>query len=265
MKTLGIIIAALGQVARSEITMMPAIDTAAANFGQTGCPVCLRTGNVFCSNRPYYNHYDAGTSTKVCCKDLTAANCATAVNTGDVVKDGFDCISMSTWGQQGILACPQMGGDVKKVCSPTDTSGSSNIVTFANKNSPEVTKQIKDLPKDEKCTFVIKAECDAPGFTINEPTLENVLQVHYMEWDPLLTNMDLLNNQFPLRSVKPIDVLNQENFPPGELPWLREKTYPETYNSIQSRLVPAKLVINDIANTQAKYNQYNIDLLSYNS
>lgn len=67
-----------------------------------------------------------------------------------------------------------------------------------------------------------------------------------MEWDPLLTGLDSTFTDYPLKATDPVDVLNQDQFYGGELPWLKQDLTPTLMTGKVSRKFPAALIFDQI-------------------
>jgi hypothetical protein len=70
----------------------------------------------------------------------------------------------------------------------------SNVYTFADKSASALTKAISSMSDtvNDKCTYIIKTTCDAPGFSIPSSlsSLTTDLQIGYVEYDPIYTTVD---------------------------------------------------------------------------
>jgi len=150
------------QLFQSEVNSIRMLDASTTVAG-VECPVCIRTGNVFCTTVPY-GHADnvyTAPAENMCCTALDSTNCPTAYDSSSgtaVLKSTLTCSSSYTSKDLAVAMCPQK----VSICG----GGASNVHTFASKDSTEVSATVSTFAAKEKCTFLIKATCDAPGFSI---------------------------------------------------------------------------------------------------
>lgn len=67
-----------------------------------------------------------------------------------------------------------------------------------------------------------------------------------MEWDPLLTTLDSTNTDYPLIATDPVDILNQNQYYGGELPWFKLDLTPTMMSNKVSDKYPAALLFDQI-------------------
>ena len=128
MKVMLTVILAIAFVA-AEVPSLPHVSPLTG----LGCPLCVRTGNIYCSNAAFYSHVLWSTVTEeMCCSSLAKADCPSYFDASDNPKTTLNCISTATFKQQSILACPQD----KAVCGGQTT----NIETFKDKSAPAVSR-----------------------------------------------------------------------------------------------------------------------------
>ena len=156
------------------------------------CPVCIRTGNIFCSTAPFGHAdtvYDAPNE-NMCCTALDETNCAGAYDSSSgtaVFKSTLTCSSSFSSKDLAVAMCPQKA----TICGgATQIHTFTSISTASGSATPAVTVAVANtFAAKDKCTYLIKTTKGAPGFSITASNLQNVLEVHYMEYDPLLVTM----------------------------------------------------------------------------
>ena len=91
-----------------------------------GCPLCIRTGNFFCSNGAPFFHgdYAATVTVSMCCTAVTSTDCPDAYDSSSVRLTSVYCIDTSSYKETAVLACPQD----KTKCGNV----ASNVITFAS-------------------------------------------------------------------------------------------------------------------------------------
>lgn len=71
------------------------------------CPVCIRTGNIFCTNALYLHANDVYSVTyeNYCCTALDTINCPNAYS-GGVLKTTLTCSSSISSKDLAVASCP---------------------------------------------------------------------------------------------------------------------------------------------------------------
>ena len=84
----------------------------------------------------------------------------------------------------------------------------SPVYTFNQRATPPTANQVvtilsNTLTKDEKCTYVVKATCGAPGFIMKDLKAKGNFVINYVEYDKELVgsaNMENGQTDYPNKS-----------------------------------------------------------------
>ena len=146
------------------------------------CFTCIRSGFEHCSKSGMYKSGSAADLTAMsmtCCdpaaKPFTNLNCANGyTSVAGVKQDSAVCTSDYVALDYSLVACPQ---DNAKC-------GNSNFLQFENKSAIKQTVTLTGLTHTEKCSWLIKASKDAPGFKIKSTSTmsDSALDLHYIEY-----------------------------------------------------------------------------------
>ena len=125
-----------------------------------GCHQCIRNGHAFITTQDWYEKLESGVATSgVCCELPLSADCsvydaaeANLVQTGNKIStDDFSSPDLA------LTGCPQK----KDVC------GSQFQFDFEDTSATEEEISMSSFTDKDSCTYLIKAECGAPGFWID--------------------------------------------------------------------------------------------------
>ena len=103
------------------------------------------------------------------------------------------------------------------------------MFTFADKNVLKTDVTITDLTNAEKCTYVVKASADAPGFRLKSQSVDikSFVEINYIEYDNSafrLTASGLTNfiDGTKTASMPTAQLYTKNTFKGGELPFFSQ-------------------------------------------
>ena len=163
-----------------------------------GCHECIRNGWVFATTLDWYSVIENGSDNYqgFCCETF-GADCLDAYDAdAAAVADGYKLSSQFTSRDLALAACPMK----ESICGPDKM--------FSYTSSSQAGDTINLLgtwTKQDSCTWLFKAECDAPGFFIDASSTKDDSKfiLHYLEYDTHDSIGITLNddNEFPIDST----------------------------------------------------------------
>ena len=141
------------------------------------CHECIRSGFVY--NVPSDQLMglipSGGEYGGECCQDMTdTSNCATSIASANTLASDWSSVNPTGISLDlAIARCPTKSdicGSIKEITVSDTTAATQSVIMSGSWSS------------DDSCTYLMKASCGAPAFTLGGDVTDSDVEVYYMEY-----------------------------------------------------------------------------------